>query len=140
MPERAGRILGIDPGTKRVGLAVSDELGVTAQGLDTYVRGRGDFIAHLERLVDELGVAEIALGLPLNMDGSDGEAALAARRFAETLRKRFSLPVTLVDERLSSAAARAAFPPGSRKDWDRIAAMFILRTLMDSRGGEMEGR
>ncbi len=139
MPEAVPRILGIDPGKTRVGLAITDGLGVTAQGLDTYVRGRGDFLAHLAALVDEYAVGEIALGLPLNMDGSDGEAATAARRFAEKLRRRFGIPVTLVDERLSSAAARAAYPPGSKRDWDRIAAQFILRTLLDSRAGAGDG-
>jgi putative Holliday junction resolvase len=132
-PEMKGRILAIDPGKSRVGLALSDSLGLTAQGIDTYVRGRGDLFAHLETLVAEHDVTRIVLGLPLMLDGGDGEAARASRRFAERLRERLGLPVTLWDERHTSAAARAAIPPGRKKDWDKIAAMFILQSYMDSR-------
>ncbi len=139
-PDALPRILGIDPGKVRVGLALSDSLGITAQGIDTYIRGRGDLLSHLETIIAENGVERIVLGLPLNMDGSDGEAALSARQFAERLNRRFDLPVTLWDERLSSAGAHAAFPPGSKKDWDRIAAMFILQSYLDAhpqRGGDL---
>ena len=135
MPAEA-RVLGIDPGRARVGLALSDPLQITAQGLDTYTRGRGSFLDHLAALIAEHGVERIVLGLPRNMDGSEGEAARESRRLAETLRERFGLPVELWDERLSSVAARRAFPPGSRKDWDRIAAVFILQSYLDSQRGE----
>lgn len=127
-----GRILGIDPGRSRVGLALSDPLGISAQGLETYQRGRGSFLDHLAALITEHGVGRIVLGYPLNMDGSEGEAALSARQLSQTLQARFALPVVLWDERLSSVAARRAFPPGSRKDWDRIAAVFILQSYLDS--------
>jgi putative Holliday junction resolvase len=127
-----GRVLGIDPGSSRVGLALSDSLGISAQGLETYRRGRGSFMEHLAGIIEGEGVHRIVLGLPLNMDGSEGDAARASRQLAAKLRERFGLPVVLWDERLSSVAARRAFPPGSRKDWDRIAAVFILQSYLDS--------
>ncbi len=130
------RILGIDPGSARVGLAVSDPLGVTAQGLETYRRGRGSFLEHLAGLVEAYEVGRIVVGYPLHMNGSEGESALAARRLSERLRERFGLPVLLWDERLTTAAARKAFPPGSRKDWDRISAVLILQSYLDSQAGE----
>jgi putative Holliday junction resolvase len=130
----AERVLAVDPGEVRVGLALSDPLGLTAQGLATFVRGRGDFLAHLAAIIEAEGVAELVVGHPRNLDGSEGEAARAARRLADRLRRRFGLPVTLWDERLSTVQARRAFPPGSRKDWDRVAATLILQSYLDARG------
>ena len=131
-----GRILAIDPGRARVGLAVSDPLGITAQGLMTYQRGRGDFLDHLAGLVAEYGIERLVVGFPLNMNGSEGEGARSARRLAEKLRERFGLPVDLWDERLSTRGARRAFPPGSRRDWDRIAAVMILQSYLDAASRE----
>ena len=128
-----GRVLAIDPGSKRVGLALSDGLGLIAQGLETYIRGRGSFLEHIEKLITAHGVIRIVVGYPLNMDGSEGDSALAARKLAGTLEERFGLPVSLWDERLTSKEAHKAFPPGSKKDWDLIAAMFILQAWLDSR-------
>lgn len=130
-----GRVLAIDPGQSRVGLAVSDPLGLTAQGLDTFERGGGNFFEHVASLIDELAVERIVVGLPRNMDGSEGPSAEAARKLAGRLGGRFRLPVELWDERLTTEAARKAFPPGSRKDWDRLAAVFILQSWLDARAG-----
>jgi len=128
-----GRVLGIDPGNKRVGLAVSDGLGLIAQGLDTYIRGRGSFLEHVATLIATHGIIRIVVGYPLNMDGSEGDSALSARKLAGTLEERFGIPVSLWDERLTSQEAHKAFPPGSKKDWDLLAAMFILQAWLDSR-------
>lgn len=128
-----GRVLAIDPGSTRVGLALSDGLGLIAQGLETYVRGRGSFLEHIAGLITTHGIVRIVVGYPLNMDGSEGDSALSARKLAGTLKERFGLPVSLWDERLTSQEAHKAFPPGSKKDWDLIAAMFILQAWLDSR-------
>jgi len=126
------RALGLDPGRVRVGLALSDALGITAQGLDTFVRGRGSLLDHLAALIAEHAVAQLVVGLPRRLDGSEGEAAAGARRLAARLAERFGLPVALWDERLTTAAARRAFPPGERHDWDRLAAVFILQSWLDA--------
>lgn len=130
------RILGIDPGEKRVGLAVSDPLRLTAQGLDTFRRGTGSIFDHLRELSDRFDLGGVVLGHPLNMDGSEGEAAISARRFAGRLEEQLALPVVLWDERLSSRQARRSYPPGSRKDWDKIAAVLILQSWLDAQRGE----
>jgi putative holliday junction resolvase len=130
-----GRVLGIDPGEQRVGLAISDALGCTAQGLDTFQRGEGSFFDHIADLVAERGVLRIVVGLPRHLDGSEGASARAARRLAGRLAGRLKIPVELWDERLTTEAARRAFPPGSRKDWDRLAAVFILQSWLDAQAG-----
>jgi len=100
------RILGLDVGSKTIGLAVSDPLGITAQGLETIRRQnkRLDF-EQLERVMREYQVTEIVVGLPLRMSGAEGIQAEKMQGFAEQLRQRFQVPVHLWDERLSSAQA-----------------------------------
>ena len=100
------RILAIDFGARNIGLAVSDELGLTAQGLPTYRRSnkKNDF-DHLRRLIKQYGVAEIVMGLPLRMSGDEGIQAEKVHAFADELRRRFKLPVHLFDERLTSVEA-----------------------------------
>lgn len=126
------RVLGLDPGRVRVGLALSDPLGITAQGLPSFVRGRGSLLAYLAELIEQHAVARLVVGLPRRLDGGEGEAATEARRFAARLAERFGLPVELWDERLTTAAARRSFPPGERHDWDRLAAVFILQSWLDA--------
>jgi len=129
-----GRVLAIDPGEVRVGLALSDPEGLTAQGLDTFVRGRGGLLDHLGEIIRAAGVSLILLGYPLNMDGSVGESAARSERFRDLLADRFGLPVLLRDERLTTVEAHRAFPPGSRKDWDRISAVLLLQAYLDQAG------
>ncbi len=133
-----GRVLAIDPGEQRVGLAISDALGCTAQGLETFRRGESGFFDHISELATEHRVSRIVVGLPRNLDGSEGASALAARRLAGRLAGRLKIPVELWDERLTTQAAQRAFPPGSRKDWDRLAAIFILQSWLDARSGASE--
>jgi len=139
---KPGRLLALDLGSRRIGLAVSDALGVTAQPLETHHRTtkRADF-AELKNLIQLYGITEIVLGHPLNMSGEPGSQALKVAAFAEELRARFGLPVHLWDERLTSAEAhRVLDDSGHSKDRfarkgkvDRIAAVLILQAFMQSR-------
>jgi putative Holliday junction resolvase len=130
------RILGVDPGERRVGLAVSDPLGVSAQGLETFDRKRGDLLEHIAAVVDEYGVAAIVVGHPVSMSGRPSESSKRAERLARDLERRFGLPVTLWDERLSSQEARRAMAGtgAARKKGtvDRVAAVLILQSYLDS--------
>jgi putative Holliday junction resolvase len=136
------RILGLDVGARRIGIAVSDPLGITAQGLETLQRRnkRSDF-AELERVIREFGVKEIVVGLPLRMSGLEGIQAEKMQMFAEELRKRFKLPVHMWDERLTSAEANRLLRETELsiekrgKAVDRMAAVLILQGWMERRGG-----
>ena len=133
-----GRILGLDVGSKRIGLAVSDPLGITAQGLATLERRnkRHDF-GHLERVIHEYKVKEIVVGLPLRMSGAEGTQAEKIQAFAEQLRQRFQLPVHLWDERLTTAEANRLLRETDLsiekrgKAVDRMAAVLILQGWME---------
>jgi putative holliday junction resolvase len=138
--ESHARILAIDYGSRRMGLAVSDPLGITAQGLETLERKnkRSDF-ARLERVLREYQVREIVLGYPLRMSGEAGTQSQKVAEFAEELRKRFELPVHLWDERLTSAEANRLLREAevsSRKRAqavDRMAAVLILQAFLLAR-------
>ena len=127
-------------GAKRIGIAVSDPLGITAQGLDTLQRRnkRHDLVA-LERIVAEYEVREVVVGLPLRMSGAEGAQSDKMQLFAEDLRKRFGLPVHLWDERLTSAEANRLLRETElsiekrAKAVDRMAAVLILQGWMESR-------
>jgi putative Holliday junction resolvase len=135
------RILALDLGKKRIGLAVSDELGITAQGLPTLERRnkRADFAA-LATVVRENNVQQIVLGLPLRMSGEEGTQADLARAFAAELQDRINVPVELRDERWTSRQAeRVLMGSGIRNEdrkpaIDRISAVILLQDYLDSRG------
>jgi putative holliday junction resolvase len=134
------RVLGLDVGTKTIGLAVSDPLGITAQGLATLRRKnkRSDF-EQLEKLIREYQVGELVVGYPLHLSGLEGKQGEKMRSFAEELRQRFRLPVHLWDERLTSAQANRLLremevsPERRRQAVDRMAAVLILQSWMDRR-------
>ena len=138
--EVSGRILAIDYGSRRMGLAVSDPLGITAQGLETLERKnkRADF-GRLERTIREYQVREIVLGNPLRMSGEEGTQSQKVAEFAGELRRRFQLPVHLWDERLTSAEANRLLREAelsTRKRAqavDRMAAVLILQSFLQSR-------
>lgn len=133
-----GRILAIDPGERRVGLAVSDPLGITAQGLATFDRRTdGDFIARLEALVEQYGVVRVVVGNPISLSGAEGEGSALARRLADEIARRFGLEVELWDERLSSAEAlrTLAGTRAHKKTVDRVAAVLILQGYLDAHRG-----
>ena len=133
-----GRILALDLGSKRVGLAVSDPLGVTAQGLPTLKRAnrRAD-IQRLRELVDAYQVERIVVGHPLHLKGYASARAEEAERFAEWLRRDLKLPVELFDERLTTVEAERLMREAGasrrqrREAADRIAAQLILQTYLD---------
>ena len=135
-----GRVLGLDVGSRRIGVAVSDPLGITAQGLETLQRStkRRDF-EHLQRVIQEYDVREIVVGLPLRMSGAEGTQSDKMQVFAEELRKRFRLPVHLWDERLTSAEANRLLRETDLsiekrgKAVDRMAAVLILQGWMEGR-------
>jgi putative Holliday junction resolvase len=136
----AGRILAIDHGSRRMGLAVTDPLGITAQGIETLQRknNRADF-GRLERIIREYEVKEIVLGYPLRMSGQEGIQSQKVAEFAEELRKRFQLPVHLWDERLTSAEANRLLRENEVSTRrrvqavDRMAAVLILQSFMQAR-------
>jgi putative holliday junction resolvase len=137
---RVGRILGLDVGARRIGIAVSDPLGITAQGIETLQRKnkRHDF-EYLQRLIHDYEVTEIVVGLPLRMSGAEGTQAEKMRAFAGELHKKFDLPVHLWDERLTSAEANRFLRETELsiekrgKAVDRMAAVLILQGWMESR-------
>lgn len=133
------RTLGLDLGTKTIGLAVTDELGITAQGLTTIERrgARKDLEALVQR-VQDYGVDRFVIGLPLNMDGTEGPRAEATRKFGITLETFTKLPVIYWDERLTTVAAHRALREGDvsikkrREVIDQVAAVLILQGWLDS--------
>ena len=139
------RIMALDFGARRIGLAVTDELGLTAQGLPTLHRTnkRNDF-DQLRRTIKHYAVGEIVMGLPLRMSGEAGIQAEKVEAFAEELRARFKLPVYLFDERLTSVEANRVLDEsemnGRRRKGvvDQLAAVLILQAFMESRASRRE--
>ena len=141
LPDRPRpRILGLDVGSRTIGLAVSDPLGMTAQGLPTIRRKnkRLDF-EQLQKVIAEFQVAEIVVGYPLRLSGIEGAQAEKMRQFSTQLEKKFSLPVHLWDERLSSAQAHRVLREAGlsiekrARAIDRMAAVLILESWMEAR-------
>jgi putative Holliday junction resolvase len=136
----AGRILALDYGTKRVGVALSDELGWTAQPLETFERKTLAWdVAHIAALVGSHRVERVVLGLPLQLDGREGPAVRAMREFTEKLEAGLSVPVVLWDERMTTKAAEELLIAAdvSRKKRkgivDRIAAAILLRSYLTAK-------
>jgi len=139
------RILALDVGTKRIGLAVSDPLGITAQGLDTLTRGsRREVLEHLAKVIEKYGVKEIVVGRPVRLGGESTAQTIKAEKFALLLKDVFGLPVHLHDERLTSWEANQLLDHEklSRHERkgkvDRIAACLILQSFLDSRDKPLE--
>lgn len=138
------RIMGLDYGSKTVGVAISDELLITAQGKEIIRREQENKLrrtcARIEELIEEYEVTQIVLGLPKNMNDTEGERAQKTHEFEEMLIRRTGLPVTLWDERLTTVAADKAMTEAGirrekRRDYvDMIAATLILQGYLDSRG------
>jgi len=137
------KILGLDLGSKTIGVAISDDLFLTAQVLTSIKRTTLEKdLSVMFRLVDEYGVGEIVVGLPINMDGSTGESARKAESFIEKLREIFPIRIIPWDERLSTVAAERILLEGDlsrkkrRKVIDRLSAAIILQGYLDSRPRE----
>ncbi len=134
------RVLGLDVGARRIGIAISDPLGITAQGLETLHRKNKKYDLHyFHKLIREYDVKEIVVGLPLRMSGAEGIQAEKIQAFAEGLRKHFKLPVHLWDERLTSAEANRLLRETDLsiekrgQAVDRMAAILILQGWMENR-------
>ena len=133
------RILSVDFGRRRIGLAVCDELQISVRGLPTLkVRNFNDSVAQVAQTAGDEAVGEVVIGLPLNMDGSCGEMARAVENFASQLAAFCNIPVRTFDERLSSVGAKRelqAMQTKKRKGAiDRLAAVLILETYLQYKG------
>jgi putative Holliday junction resolvase len=134
-----GALLGLDPGTKTIGVAGCDPSRLIASPLETIVRGKklAPALDRLFQLYDERRCAGIVLGLPMNMDGTEGPRAQSARALARNILERRDVPLTMWDERLSTAGAERALIEAdasrARRDEliDKLAAAWILQGAID---------
>lgn len=136
------RIMGLDYGSRTVGVAMSDGLGITAQAVETITRKEENklrkTLARIEALIKEYEVTQIVLGLPKNMNNTEGERVEKVREFQKMVERRTGLSVILWDERLTTVAAeRVLQESGVRREHrkehiDQIAAVFILQGYLDS--------
>ena len=144
------RVLGLDYGPKTVGVAVSDELGWTAQALETITRKDKNklrkTLARIEELVNTYSIEKIVLGYPKHMNNDEGERCAETEDFKAMLERRTGLPVILQDERMSTVSAERILMEGgvrreNRKDYvDKMAAAFILQTYLERMNYEQEKR
>ncbi len=132
-------MLGIDYGEKRIGLALSDPLGITAQPIKLLVRkGTEEDFDHIKDIVQESGVTRIVIGLPLNMDGSEGFMVQAVRKFKQRLQEKCGIEILELDERLTSLEAERILNQAAvkgkekKKRRDSISAQIILQTYLNS--------
>ena len=134
------RVLGLDYGSKTVGVAVTDELGLTAQGVEIIKRSRPTklrkTLARIQELVDDYDVEKIVLGLPLNLDGTAGDRVAKTKAFAELLKVKTGLEIEFEDERLTTIEAQEILIDlgKSEEEWDEyidmVAAVIILEQYM----------
>jgi putative Holliday junction resolvase len=133
------RILALDHGTKRIGVAVSDELKMLAQPLE-YIPAEpfADFLARLKELLQEKEVEMVVVGMPRNMDGSYGEAALKVQNFVAVLKTAVTVPIKTWDERLTSVQANRLLIEGKvrrekrKEKVDKMAAAILLQAYLDA--------
>ena len=133
------RVMGLDVGARRIGIALSDETGTIAQGKGVYRRRTPDEdVGYLAEKAREWGVGRIVVGLPLNMDGTEGEEARRAREFAAALEEAVGIPVELWDERWTTAEAERVLVEADlsrrkrREVRDELAAVLILQSWLDA--------
>ncbi|GIO21834.1 Holliday junction resolvase RuvX [Oceanobacillus sp. J11TS1] len=138
------KVAGLDVGSKTIGVAISDALGWTAQGLTTIYWNEEEISSadeELQKIIKENEVSQIVVGLPKNMNGSIGERGEASERYAEYLKEKYHLPVVLWDERLTTMAAERVLLEADmsrkkrKKVIDKMAASMILQGYLDSKGG-----
>jgi putative holliday junction resolvase len=132
------RVLGIDPGDVRVGLAISDELGMLAHPLETVEVRKKEVVPYIAEVVRQKDVATVVVGVPRNMDGTFGPAAEKSRAFIALLKEAVTCPVVPWDERLSTVSAQRALRESGRKARDQkgiidqAAAQIILQSWLDA--------
>ena len=144
------RIMGLDYGSKTVGVAISDPLEITAQGVEIIRRKDENKLrktyARIEELIQQYDVNEIVVGLPKNMNNTEGERVQLSTEFKEALERRTGLPISMWDERLTTVAAdRAMMEAGIRREdrgeyVDMIAASLILQGYLDYRANKAKGQ
>ncbi|MGP3777677.1 MULTISPECIES: Holliday junction resolvase RuvX [Halanaerobium] len=132
------RILGLDYGNKRVGVAVSDSLGWTAQPLSTLkMHGHQELLLEIKEYIDKYAVEKIVVGMPYNMDGSVGKRAEITQAFVNFLKNNLELPIIIQDERLTTSQAKNILleadvsRQGRKKVIDKMAAALILQSYLD---------
>ena len=135
------RIMGLDYGTKTVGVAISDEMMITAQPVETIVRERANKLRktyqRIEELISQNDVDKIVIGKPLNMNGTEGEMVQLMREFSQELSRRTGLEIIEVDERLTTSEADRILKEtgvaisGRKEHIDKMAAAIILQTYLD---------
>ena len=140
MSDNKPRVLAIDPGVRRIGLAVSDELGLTAQGLETFEAKEGrDILEYLRGLIGRYEVKTVIVGLPLSMGGKDIEGTARSRALAAKIEEQFSVEAVLMDERMTSLEAERILESGERGfergDIDKLSAVLLLQSYLDGRPG-----
>lgn len=129
------RVLGVDYGTKRVGLALSDLLGITAQPLD--VVPRESVVQYIQNLVQSSDVGKVVIGLPTGLGGGESDSATGARALADEISEATSLPVEFIDERFTSRMAESALLESGmkrrerRNNVDKVAAAIFLQDFLD---------
>ena len=135
-----GRIMGLDIGDKTIGVAVSDLMGLTAQGVTTIKRvGKKKDIEAIKQIIAEKQVNKIVSGLPKNMNGTIGTQGEKVQKFCELLKEEINLPIEFWDERLSTVAAERSLIEGNvrrenrKKVIDMLAAVIILQGYLDSK-------
>lgn len=138
------RIMGLDVGDKTIGVAISDLLQMTAQGLTTIIReGKAKDEAALEAIINEYGINKVVVGLPKNMNGTLGPQGEKTIKYAERIKNKFKVEIIYEDERLSTMAAEKMLISGDvrrekRKTViDKVAATFILQTYLDRKGRKL---
>ena len=133
------RVLGLDVGDKTIGVAVSDPLGFTAQGLTTLIResNKKDYQA-IKELIDEYNAQTLVVGLPKNMNNTMGPQSEKVIKFAEKIKNKFNVEIIYIDERLTTMSAERLLIEGNvrrenrKKYIDKLAASYILQTYLDS--------
>jgi putative holliday junction resolvase len=144
-----GRVLALDVGKKRIGLAISDEMGLTAQGMETLERTRiREDLAKLKDIAAQWNVETLVVGRPLHMSGSESRQSEYTREFAARLGTQLGLPIEFWDERLTSAEAERMLREAGatiaerRRAVDRLAAVLLLQSYLENRSidsGSLEG-
>lgn len=132
------RVLGLDIGNKTIGVAVSDPLGILAQGVTTIIRSsKAEDVKALKSIIDEYHVEKLIVGLPKNMNNSMGFQATRTMNYADYLKEALDMEIEFVDERLTTASATRSLIEGGvrrenrKKHVDKVAAVLILQTYLD---------
>lgn len=137
-----GRLMGLDPGTTRVGVALSDGLRLAAHPHTVIAARASDLLDQLTQIVDEHGVVAVVVGLPRSLDGTEGVSAAAARSFAARVGEHLAVPVHLYDERYTTKVAEAALLSGDtsrrkrKQRIDKVAAAVMLQGFLDRYRGD----